>query len=263
MVDLPTPEDLEPWLSTLTLPEINLDSVTSIITSVSPSTSPDCKLAVAFTPAKLSSFWIFSFKLLILKIWSLIWFWLKYFWAISSLIPGLLSGDFWNIILPNLIGVGNGITKGYGVITSNINYPEFCDFLDDNEKKISSEKLPEDWESKSISPSDIPLSKRKKKKKKQKKKIEKNEKIEKWLTRWMAGGLTECEEILSNLNSQYKFCFGNQPSIADIFLVPQIFSANRFNIDISKLSNLQKVFENCNQLEAFKNAHPSNQPDSE
>ena len=90
-----------------------------------------------------------------------------------------------------------------------------------------------------------------------------HEKIEKWLTRWMAGGLTECEEILSNLNSQYKFCFGNKPSIADIFLVPQIFSANRFNIDISKLSNLKKVFENCSQLEAFKNAHPSNQPDSE
>jgi len=29
-----------------------------------------------------------------------------------------------------------------------------------------------------------------------------DEKIEKWLTRWMAGGLTECDEILSNLNSQ-------------------------------------------------------------
>ena len=49
----------------------------------------------------------------------------------------------------------------------------------------------------------------------------------------------------------------------DIFLVPQIFSANRFDIDISKLTNLKKVFENCSQLEAFKNAHPSNQPDSE
>ena len=79
----------------------------------------------------------------------------------------------------------------------------------------------------------------------------------------MGGGLTECEEILSNLNSQFKFCFGNKPSIADIFLVPQIFSANRFNIDISKLTNLKKIFENCSQLEAFKNAHPSNQPDSE
>ena len=58
-------------------------------------------------------------------------------------------------------------------------------------------------------------------------------------------------------------CIRDRPSIADIFLVPQIFSANRFNIDISKLSNLKKVFENCIQLEAFKNAHPSNQPDSE
>ena len=55
---------------------------------------------------------------------------------------GSFEGSFkTNIILPNLIGVGNGITKGYGVITSNINYPEFCDFLDDNEKKISSENF--------------------------------------------------------------------------------------------------------------------------
>ena len=51
------------------------------------------------------------------------------------------------------------------------------------------------------------------------------------------------KEIENNLNSQYKFCFGNKPSIADIFLVPQIFSANRFKIDISKLTNLKKIFE--------------------
>ena len=89
---------------------------------------------------------------------------------------GSFQGGFKsNIILPNLIGIGNGITKGYGVITSNVNYPEFCDFLNDDEKKLISEKLPKNWESKSISPDDIPSSKRKKKHKKKKKKLEKNE----------------------------------------------------------------------------------------
>tara|TARA_A100001037_G_scaffold87024_1_gene79002 strand:- start:2983 stop:3861 length:879 start_codon:yes stop_codon:yes gene_type:complete len=89
---------------------------------------------------------------------------------------GSFQGGFKsNIILPNLIGIGNGITKGYGVIVSNVNYPEFCDFLNDDEKKLISEKLPKNWESKSISPDDIPLSKRKKKFKKKKKKLEKNE----------------------------------------------------------------------------------------
>ena len=86
-----------------------------------------------------------------------------------------LGGFKSNIVLPNLIGIGNGITKGFGVIISNYNYPDFCSFLNDDEKNISFEELPEKWELHAVNPQDIPLTKRKKIKKKLKKKPEKIE----------------------------------------------------------------------------------------
>ena len=90
-----------------------------------------------------------------------------------------------------------------------------------------------------------------------------DKKINNWLNRWLGGGLMECEEIIKNLDNNFKFCFGNQPTLADICLVPQIFSAQRFNIDISGIPQLTKIYNNCCQLAAFQNAHPSQQPDYE
>ena len=90
-----------------------------------------------------------------------------------------------------------------------------------------------------------------------------DKKINNWLNRWLGGGLKECEEIINNLDKNFKFCFGNQPTLADICLVPQIFSAQRFNIDLSGIPKLTEIYNNCCQLSAFKDAHPSKQPDYE
>ena len=90
-----------------------------------------------------------------------------------------------------------------------------------------------------------------------------DKKINNWLNRWLGGGLKECEEIIKNLDKNFKFCFGNQPTLADICLVPQIFSAQRFNIDLSGIPKLTEIYNNCCQLSAFKYAHPSKQPDYE
>ena len=90
-----------------------------------------------------------------------------------------------------------------------------------------------------------------------------DKKINNWLNRWLGGGLMECEEIIKNLDNNFKFCFGNQPTLADICLVPQIFSAQRFNIDMSGIPKLTEIYNNCCELDAFKEAHPSQQPDYE
>ena len=90
-----------------------------------------------------------------------------------------------------------------------------------------------------------------------------DKKINNWLNRWLGGGLHECEEIIKNLDNNFKFCFGNQPTLADICLVPQIFSAQRFNIDMSGIPKLTEIYNNCCELDAFKGAHPSQQPDYE
>lgn len=81
-----------------------------------------------------------------------------------------------------------------------------------------------------------------------------------WLNKWIVKGLTAAEKTLESYSGTY--CFGDTVTAADLFLVPQLFSSQRFNIDISHFQQLSKIYENCNQLEAFKKAHPYRQPDT-
>ncbi|AGH94673.1 maleylacetoacetate isomerase [Pseudobdellovibrio exovorus] len=81
-----------------------------------------------------------------------------------------------------------------------------------------------------------------------------------WLNKWIVKGLTAAEKTLEPYAGKY--CFGDTVTAADLFLVPQLFSSQRFQIDISHFQLLSKIYENCNQLEAFKKAHPHRQPDT-
>jgi maleylacetoacetate isomerase len=57
-------------------------------------------------------------------------------------------------------------------------------------------------------------------------------------------------------------CVGENVSLADLYLVPQLYSANRFGIDIkNEFPNLYRIAKSVEQLEAFKKAHPHAQPD--
>jgi glutathione S-transferase len=51
--------------------------------------------------------------------------------------------------------------------------------------------------------------------------------------------------------------------MADVFLVPQVFNAQRFGVDVSRFPLISGIVERCNQLDAFRAAHPSKQPDAE
>lgn len=84
-----------------------------------------------------------------------------------------------------------------------------------------------------------------------------------WLARWLGDGLQACEDILVKQGGDTPFCFGDAPSLADICLVPQVFSAQRFNVDISKMPRVREVYEHCQKITAFSDAHPKNQPDFE
>lgn len=84
-----------------------------------------------------------------------------------------------------------------------------------------------------------------------------------WLARWLGDGLQACEDILQKRGGDTRFCFGEEPGLADICLVPQVFSAQRFNVDISHLSRINAIYEQCQSLSAFADAHPKNQPDFE
>lgn len=81
-----------------------------------------------------------------------------------------------------------------------------------------------------------------------------------WCRRWIGDGLTACEALVSEDTA---FCFGNSPSLADICLIPQLFSAQRFELDLTPFPKLRAIFDHAMTLEAFAMAAPVAQPDAE
>ncbi len=84
----------------------------------------------------------------------------------------------------------------------------------------------------------------------------------KWCQRWIGDGLRAAEALLADRPAT-QFAFGDTPGMADIYLMPQVFSANRFNVDISDCTRLNAIFAACEAMPAFVAAHPSKQPDAE
>jgi len=58
------------------------------------------------------------------------------------------------------------------------------------------------------------------------------------------------------------FAFGEQPTVADVYLVPQIESARRFKVDLSRWPRLLEIEAACGRLQAFQRAAPAVQPDA-
>ena len=81
-----------------------------------------------------------------------------------------------------------------------------------------------------------------------------------WLDKWIGDGLAALEKTITP--SAKDFAFGNEITLADAFIVPQLFSAKRFNIDITRFEKLAAVNENCLKHPAFNQAHPYRQIDT-
>ncbi|MES2802687.1 MAG: maleylacetoacetate isomerase [Bdellovibrionota bacterium] len=81
-----------------------------------------------------------------------------------------------------------------------------------------------------------------------------------WTHTFTITGLTACEKMLEKHSGQ--FCFGDEITAADVFLVPQIFTANRFKVPLENFPLITKIVNHCNSLEAFKKAHPFCQIDT-
>ncbi len=83
-----------------------------------------------------------------------------------------------------------------------------------------------------------------------------------WYRHWVENGLLAYENQLSGYDSHGLFSVGDIPTLADVFLVPQIFNARRVNTDFSKVPRVMEIFENCMALPAFEAARPEHQPDA-
>ncbi|MFC1747323.1 maleylacetoacetate isomerase [Pseudomonadota bacterium] len=82
-----------------------------------------------------------------------------------------------------------------------------------------------------------------------------------WYHHWIRIGFSALEQQLSATNNNSLFCFGDTPTMADACLIPQIYNAIRFNLDLSDYRTLKNIYSHCIELEAFHEASPENQPD--
>jgi maleylpyruvate isomerase len=85
------------------------------------------------------------------------------------------------------------------------------------------------------------------------------DKIE-WAARWVAEGLTAIEECAKSVAG--RFCVGDQVSVADLYVVPQLYNARRFGVDLAPFAELTRIEAACTELPAFLAAHPDRQPDA-
>jgi maleylacetoacetate isomerase/maleylpyruvate isomerase len=81
-----------------------------------------------------------------------------------------------------------------------------------------------------------------------------------WITKWVGDGLEALEKLLLPVAGKYSF--GEQVTAADVFLIPQLFSAKRFNVEYAHLKTLNRINENCLLRPEFLKAHPYRQPDT-
>ncbi|SHG54528.1 maleylacetoacetate isomerase [Massilia sp. CF038] len=83
-----------------------------------------------------------------------------------------------------------------------------------------------------------------------------------WYTHWVQEGFAALEAQLADSAELGRFCHGDSPTIADCFLVPQVFNAVRFNIDMTPYPIIVRIDAALRELPAFAAAHPSVQADA-
>jgi len=84
--------------------------------------------------------------------------------------------------------------------------------------------------------------------------------VQAWVARWIGEGFGALEALVERHGGA--FAFGDAPSLADCCLVPQIYSAERFAVDLTPFPRLIAASERARALPAFAAAHPALQPDA-
>ncbi|HEY2178353.1 MAG TPA: maleylacetoacetate isomerase [Caulobacteraceae bacterium] len=85
--------------------------------------------------------------------------------------------------------------------------------------------------------------------------------IDSWVARWIGEGFAALEVMIGRHGGA--FAFGDAPTLADCCLVPQVYSARRFGLDLKVFPNIRRADEHARALAQFAAADPSRQPDAD
>jgi maleylacetoacetate isomerase len=84
----------------------------------------------------------------------------------------------------------------------------------------------------------------------------------KWYRHWVMEGFTALEKLLAGNPATGRFCHGDQPTLADLCLVPQVFNARRFEVDMQSFPIIARIDAECMKHKAFADAAPEKQSDA-
>lgn len=86
--------------------------------------------------------------------------------------------------------------------------------------------------------------------------------VEDWMRHWMREGFAAMEAMLAQSEQTGALCHGDTPTLADICLIPQLYNAHRFGLDMAAYPTLAAIEARALALPAFEAARPENQPDA-
>jgi len=86
--------------------------------------------------------------------------------------------------------------------------------------------------------------------------------VQGWCGAWIEPGFNAIEKLLADDTRRGRCCVGDTPTLADVYLVPQVESARRFGVDVARWPRIATVDAACAALEAFARAMPTQQPDA-
>ncbi|TDF79014.1 maleylacetoacetate isomerase [Pseudomonas sp. H9] len=84
------------------------------------------------------------------------------------------------------------------------------------------------------------------------------EQVNAWIAHWISQGLAAVEKLIGDEG----YCFGEEPGLADIYLIAQLYAADRFNISLADYPRIRRVAALAEEHPAFIQAHPARQPDT-
>ncbi|MGA9855652.1 MAG: maleylacetoacetate isomerase [Gammaproteobacteria bacterium] len=83
-----------------------------------------------------------------------------------------------------------------------------------------------------------------------------------WIQKWVKDGFSALEKMLAGDPATGRCCHGDQPTLADVCLVPQVFNARRFDVDMNAFPVIQRIDAHCLSLKDFADAAPEKQADA-
>ncbi|WP_434626035.1 maleylacetoacetate isomerase [Pseudomonas sp. Z1-29] len=82
--------------------------------------------------------------------------------------------------------------------------------------------------------------------------------VTEWIGHWISQGLVAVEQLIG----EDGYCFGAAPGLADVYLIPQLYAAERFNVSLQGYPRIRRVAALAAAHAAFQQAHPASQPDT-